>query len=149
MPIPEKIRVTRMIDYHTHFIGKYDNGKQFFGYNHFINTPFKSGDDWQNYRHEYVVLYLFDEKGDFKSYKHHYAGTTANLNCDTEKKLKEMVKGLGKVRYCNIKVKPFEIEIDGHIFGLIPKTDDGYERVELHPSNVIAFTEPWVGEYDT
>ena len=149
MPIPEKIRVTRMIDYHTHFIGKYDDGKQFWGYEHFVSVPVDGETDWQKYRHEYVVLYLFDKEGKLESYKYWYAGTTSDLNCDTEKKLKQLVKELGRIRYCNIRVKPFEIKIDGHTFGLIAIQDPDYERVELHPSNVIAFTEPWNGEFDT
>lgn len=149
MPIPEKIKIARMVDYHTHYIGKYDNGKQFFGYQHFVNDISNNDTDWTKRRHEYVLLYLFNEEGDLISYDYWYAGTTSDLNCDTEKKLKEMIKKLGKVKYCNIKVKPFQIEIDNHIFGLIAFQDSDYERVELYPSNVIAFTEPWDGEYDT
>lgn len=149
MPIPEKIKIARIIDYHTHFIGKYVGGKQFFGYEHFILIPNPDGVGYQRSQPQYIVLYLFDEKGDLTSYKYWYAGITPDLNCDTEKKLKEMIRELGKVRYCNIKIKPFQIEIEGHIFGLIPFADSNYERVELHPSNTIAFTEPWDGEYDT
>lgn len=149
MAIPEKIRVARMVDYHTHFIGKYDNGKQFFGYEHFLFDPSITDDDWQKRRKEYVVLYLFDEEGNLTSYKSWYAGTTSDLNCDTNQKLKEMIKELGTVRYCNILVKPFNVQIDNHTFGLIAISDPNYERVELHPSNTIAFTDPWDGEYDT
>ncbi|WP_435355377.1 hypothetical protein [Emticicia sp. SJ17W-69] len=147
--IPKKIKILRIEDYHTHYIGKFDSGKQFFGYEHFVSKPSPNEIDWQKNRHEYVVLYLFDENGSLESFKYWYAGTTAELNCDTNKKLDELVKSLGKVRFCNIKVAPSHIEIDGIIFGLIPKIDDDYERIELDPSSTIAFSEPWDGEYDT
>ena len=147
MAIPTRIRITRMVDYHTHFIGKYDNGKQFFGYEHFVFEPDK--DRQLENRHEYVVLYIFNEEGDLVGNKYWYAGKSTALNCNTEKKLKELVKELGKIRYCNIRVKPFKIEIDNYTFGLIAFADPDYERVELHPNNTIAFSEPWDGEYDT
>ena len=147
MAIPAKIKIARMIDYHTHFVGKYDNGKQFFGYEHFFFEPNKEP-QLEN-RHEYVVLYTFNNEGDLISNKHWYAGKSTALNCNTEKKLKEFVRELGKVRYCNIQVKPFKIEIDNYTFGLIASTDPDYESVELHPGNIIEFTEPWDGEYYT
>lgn len=147
MAIPKRIRINRMIDYHTHFIGKFDNGKQFFGYEHFVFEPNK--DHQLENRHEYIVLYLFNEQGDLTSYKYWYAGKSTELNCKTETKLNEFIKELGQIRYCDIHVKPFKLEIDSYTFGLIAFDDPDYERVELHPSNTIAFSEPWNGEYET
>ncbi|MDZ7936598.1 MAG: hypothetical protein U5M51_16885 [Emticicia sp.] len=147
--IPKKIKMARMEDYHTHYIGKYDGKKQFFGYEHFVSVPTPNETDWQKYRHEYVVLHLFDEKGNFESFKYWYAGTTSNLNCNTNEKLEELVRSLDKVRFNDIEVATFNIDIDGITFGLIPKIDDAYERIELDPSSTIAFCEPWDGEYDT
>lgn len=147
--IPQKIKISRIENYHTHFIGKFDGNKLFFGYNHFVYKPFLNYEDWQNNRHEYIVLYLFNEDGKLYSFKYWYAGVTAKLNCDTHLKLNEFVKSLGEIKFCDIDVETFSIEIDGITFGLIPKIDDDYERIELDPSSTIAFNAPWDGEYDT
>ena len=58
-----------------------------------------------------------------------------------------MVSKLGAVEYGYINVKPFEVKIDGFKFGLIPNEES--EMIELQPSNTIAFSEPWDGEYYT
>lgn len=147
MAIPERFPINREEDYHTHYIGKYTNGNQFFGYETFVHVrPVPLGEDWQNYRKEYVVLYIFDEEGNFIDFKHWYAGTTAE-NKETTPALELMIESGGSYEFCNIVVKPFQVEIDGEIFGLIP--DEEYDSIELMPSSTIAFYEPWDGEYDT
>jgi len=55
--------------------------------------------------------------------------------------------GLGETEFCNIEIKPFQVEIDGFIFGLVP--DEASKIIELQPSSTIAFEEPWDGEYYT
>ena len=147
MKFPEKIPVERMEDYHTHHIGKYENGNQFFGYGTFVFTEMPIPENWKKYRREYAVLYLFDKEGNFKEVKHEFAGTSDSLKFDTEGKIEEFVSKLGEIEYCNIEIKPFEIDIDGFKFGLIPNEES--EMIELQPSNTIAFGEPWDGEYDT
>lgn len=145
MKFPEKIPVERMEDYHTHHIGKYENGSQFFGYGTFVFTEIPIPENWEKYRREYAVLYLFDEEGNFKEAKYEFAGTSDSLKFDTEDKIEEFLSKLGEIEYCNIKIKSFEIEIDGFKFGLIPNEES--EMIELQPSNT--FGEPWDGEYDT
>lgn len=149
MKFPKKIPVERIEDDHTHYIGKYENGNQFWGYETFLFTeiPVPEGEDWAKYRREYAVLYLFDEEGNFKEAKYYFAGKSNSLKADTTEKLEEMVSQLGEAEYCSIEIKPFEIEIDGFKFGLIP--NDALEVIELQPSSTIAFTEPWDGEYYT
>jgi hypothetical protein len=61
--------------------------------------------------------------------------------------LEEFIKELGTVVYKDIKVKPFQTIIDGHVFGLIPNKE--YKAVDLEPSSTISFSWPWNGEYDT
>jgi formate hydrogenlyase regulatory protein HycA len=147
MKFPEQIRVKRMEDYHTHNIGKYENGNQFFGYGTFVFTEMTIPENWEKYRREYAVLYLFDKDGNFKEAKYEFAGTSDLLKFDTEEKIEEFISQLGEIEYCDIEIKPFEIEIDGFKFGLIPNEES--EMIELQPSNTIAFGEPWDGEYDT
>lgn len=149
MKFPEKIPVERMEDYHTHHIGNYENGNQFWGYRTFVSTEksILEGEDWGKYRREYAVLYLFDKEGDFKEAKYEFAGTTDSLQFNIEERIEEMISKLGEIEYCNIEVKLFEIEIDGFKFGLIP--NEKLKIIELQPSSTIAFDEPWDGEYWT
>jgi hypothetical protein len=148
MPIPDKIPIQRIEDYHTHYIGKTEDGRQFFGYQSFVFPNGYEASNWQNQRKEYVVLYLFDEDGNHIDTKHWYAGTTAEIN-DSEiiDRLEQMISELGRVEYQDIEVKPFQTTIDGFEFGLIPNAE--YETVDLEPSSAISFHEPWDGEYDT
>ncbi|MDR6194951.1 hypothetical protein QE357_002003 [Siphonobacter sp. BAB-5404] len=43
-----------------------------------------------------------------------------------------MVADLGEVTYQDIKIKLFQVQIDGYTFGLIP--DEEEERVHVQPS---------------
>ncbi len=149
MFFPDKIPVERIEDYHTHYIGRYAGGNQFWGYETFVYTkkPIPAGESGEQYKREYAVLYLFDKDGNFTEAKHEFAGTTDALLFDIESKIQEMVAKLGETEFCDIVVKPFQVKIDGFIFGLVP--DETSQMIELQPSNAIAFSEPWEGEYWT
>lgn len=145
--IPERIPIKREEDYHTHYIGKTKDGKQFFGYQTFVFLN-EIAEDWQNQRKEYVVLYIFDRDGNHVKTDHWYAGTTSEISDSaTTAKLEQMIAALGEVHYGDIKVKPFQTVIDGIVFGLVPNKE--YQSVELQPSSTISFHAPWDGEYDT
>ncbi len=147
--IPKRIKLKREEDYHTHYIGQVCDGRQFFGYETFIfpdGVP--QSDDWTKSRVEYVVLYIFDKDGNHLMTKHWCAGTTSETNDSfTRNKLEEFIKELGTVVYKDIKVKPFQSIIDGHVFGLVPNKE--FKTVDLEPSSNISFSWPWNGEYDT
>jgi hypothetical protein len=147
---PAAIQINREEDYHTHYIGDTKDGLQFFAYNTFYLEPTDGGftDNWQKYRKEYAVLYLFNAAGDHIETKHWYAGTTDQIKDGmVSAKIEEMLLELGDISYGNIMVKPFSTEIDGITFGLIPY--DEYETINLEPSSTISFHGPWNGEYDT
>lgn len=142
--IPERIRINREEYYHTHYIGKTADGRQFFLYPTYIYPdPVTRSLDT---REEYVVLYLFDKRGNHLETKHWYAGVTDE---GTERrvwnKLDEMVAEIGPVEYTSIKVKPFQTIIDGIVFGLVPNEER--RCVYLQPSSTISFMAPWDGEY--
>jgi formate hydrogenlyase regulatory protein HycA len=54
------------------------------------------------------------------------------------------------VTYGNVKVGLFQVQIDGHTFGLVDASvpEEGYVSIHLLP-NDLAFFEPWDGTYDT
>lgn len=146
--IPEKFPIKREENYHTHYLGKTQDGRQFFGYETFVFPNGMPQSDWTKGRKEYAVLYLFDKKGNHLKTNHWYAGTTSEINdFIIKEKLEQMISELGSIEYTNIIVKPFQTIIDGVIFGLIPNEE--YETVDLQPNSTISFQEPWDGEYDT
>ncbi|HZY83142.1 MAG TPA: hypothetical protein VFE50_26665 [Cyclobacteriaceae bacterium] len=148
MPIPKKIPIQRMEDYHTHYIGKIADGRQFFGYESFVFPSGVPANEWQSQRKEYVVLYIFDSDGNHLETLHWFAGTTAEQSQGaTTQWLEKKISELGDFEYTDINVKPFQTIIDGVVFGLVPNEE--YEVVELEPGSAIAFHEPWDGEYDT
>jgi hypothetical protein len=75
-----------------------------------------------------------------------------------DKQLEKMVAALGKIELCDIRVKPFQAEIDGYLFGLVYECEDAEdpddpdakeEHVMLQPNDVM-FHPPWdSGEYST
>ncbi|GAA5511234.1 hypothetical protein Rcae01_06750 [Novipirellula caenicola] len=58
-----------------------------------------------------------------------------------------MLSQLDDVQFCDISVRPFQIQIDGVNFGLV--ADDDHGCVHLQPGSQITFMEPWDGEYYT
>jgi hypothetical protein len=146
--IPERIPIQRMENYHTHFLGKTEDGRQFFGYETFVFPNAIPAAEREKNRKEYVVLHLFDEDGNHLTTNHWYAGTTSKTNNTVmREKLEEMINNLGKTEFCNIEIKLFQTTIDGVVFGLV--RNDEYGSVELQPSSTISFQEPWDGEYYT
>jgi hypothetical protein len=145
--IPERIPIQRMEDYHTHFLGKTEDGRQFFGYETFVFPKPMPTSDWEKQK-EYVVLYIFDKNGNHLVTNHWYAGTTSETDeSEIRERLEQMINELGNVEFCDIEVKPFQTVIDGVVFGLVP--NDEHESVELQPSSTISFQKPWDGEYYT
>ena len=151
MKLPDKLPIMRMEDYQTHYLGRSNDGKLFWGYQTFVfEKHFAEIEDsnWQKYRREYSIFHTFDSDGNHLKTKHFFGGTTDV--CDDEElenKLEEWVAELGEFEYCDIEVKLFQIEIDGFIFGLVP--DEEFNSIVLQPSSTISFQEPWDGEYYT
>lgn len=145
---PERIPIMREEDYHTHYLGEIEDGRIFFGYEIFVFPNGFSGENWQEERLEYAIVYLFDSDGNHVETLHELAGKTSEIDMGKSNEiLKGLFEPLGKLNFRNIEVKPFSTIIDGIEFGLIP--DDETQSIELQPSSTIAFFEPWDGEYDT
>lgn len=141
-----------MEDYHTHYIGKTKNGNQFWAYQTFVFTKppheILITENWGKFRREYVVLHTYDKEGDLKETKYWFAGTTdKSSEEEIEKKLEEFVKNLGEIVFCPIEIKLFQTKIEQFTFGLIPNEE--FKSINLEPSSLISFYEPWDGEYFT
>jgi len=149
--IPSKIPIKRIEEYHTHYLGKCNNERLFWGYSTFAfikDFSEMQGQDLRLFRKEYAVVHLFKKDGRYLETKYWIAGLSIDLKGDeTFIKLEEMVSELMPITYGNIKVELFSTIIDGITFGLIP--DKKYLTVDLEPGNSISFPAPWNGEYDT
>ena len=145
---PERIPIMREENYHTHYLGELEDGRLFFGYETFVFPNGFSGENWQEERLEYAIVYLFDRDGNHVETIHELAGKTSEIDMGKSNEiLKGLFEPLGKLNFRSIEVKPFSTIIDGIEFGLIP--DNETQSIELQPSSTIAFFEPWDGEYDT
>jgi formate hydrogenlyase regulatory protein HycA len=149
MRLPNKLPIMRMEDYHTHYLGRSNDGTLFWGYETFVwekpHWEIKDGNKLK-YRLEYAVFHTFDSDGNYLATKHLFGGT-ADIRDDEklENQIEEWVAELGETDYGDIEVKLFQTVIDGFIFGLIPED----ESIDLQPSSMILFQEPWNGEYYT
>lgn len=139
---PKKLLIKRMKEYHTHYLGKFDQDKLFWG-----DIPFviKNVDN-KPIRTDYAVLYTFDSNGKLIKYEY-WKDENSNGELNPWYKLDEMVKELGKVKYMDISVELFEVTIDNEKFGLIANHE--FDCVNAQPSSTISFYEPWDGEYYT
>jgi formate hydrogenlyase regulatory protein HycA len=153
LAVPNLIRIARQEGYHTDQIGKYREGNQFMGFV-IATVPKPLPRDWQTHKRWYAVLHTFDRKGKHLHTEAWFAGTTANGERKAvekaQAKLDQMIAALGKVKYGDVKVGLFQVQIDGHTFGLVDASEpeQGYESIHLLP-NDLAFFEPWDGTYDT
>jgi len=152
--IPKLIPIAYLPDYYTRYVGKFGKGNQFMA---FVTATQPSGrvPDWQKHKRWYAVLHTFDARGNHLATEAWFAGSTADgekavLEKAQVKRL-EMLAGLGNYRLCDIKLKLFRVEVDGHAFGLIDESspEEGFQdRVVLRPNDFL-FHAPWNGSYDT
>jgi formate hydrogenlyase regulatory protein HycA len=154
MAIPKLIPIAYEPNFYTRFIGKYGRGRQFMAFV-VATLPSPPPTDWERHKRWYAVLHTFDAKGNHLATDAWFAGLTADGEKEVteraQQKRMEMLAGLGPYRLCNVKVKVFSVEIEGHLFGLVDSSEpeEGFEeRVSLLPNDFL-FTAPWNGSYST
>lgn len=151
MPVPQSIKIRREKGFHTDRIGKYADGNQFMAFVVAATHVPKKG---KTELHWYAVLHTFDPQGRHLNTEAWLAGKAGGVERGiverAEGRLAEMIAALGKVRYGGIKVSLFQVQVDGHTFGLVDASeqDGDSESIHLLP-NELAFFAPWDGTYDT
>ncbi len=151
--VPRKIKVRREEGYHTDTIGRCAGNRQFMAFV-VASLPSPVPEDWKPHKRWYAVLHLFDIKGQHRRTEAWFAGTTADGERESvekaEAKLDEMLKAIQPVKFCDVTVKLFSVEVDGTTFGLVDASeeDEDYQSIHLLP-NDLAFFPPWDGTYDT
>lgn len=135
-------------DYHAEFVGKTEDGRQFF-----LTCPFEPATRGRA-GEEFVALYLFDKDGALLEARIDSFGTREAMDNSARQALCDKhLADLGPLEYQRIEVAPFAIEKFDTTFGLVlraPEDEDDVWAVEVQPGNYMAFFEPWdSGEYDT
>jgi hypothetical protein len=78
---------------------------------------------WAEHKRWYAVLHRFDSVGNHLSTEAESGGTSDGADRAAMERavrlLDDMLASLGDSRPCDIEVKPFGLEIDGYLFGLI------------------------------
>lgn len=99
----------------------------------------------------FAALHRFDSAGCHLGTAVERLGGTDDSDQDDWAKLDKMVANLGDIQRCDIHVKPFRIEIDKIVFGLIYERaeldgsidpDESQEYVMLEPNDIM-FHPPW------
>lgn len=147
----------------TH-VGRFGDGKQFLGLltyasqyvPKFYYTEEIAPDGqsiWRQKSNCFAVLHRFDTLGTHLGTDVQRVGGTADSNERDWATLEKMIAKLGKIEFCEIRVKPFHVEIEKIVHALIYECseEDGEEQewVTLEPADIM-FHPPWdSGEYST
>jgi hypothetical protein len=149
--IPERIKIRREEGYHTHHIGRIQDGTQFMAFVVGID-PAQAIPAGKGRPRWYAVLHRFDSDGKHLGTEANFLGAKsfATELDHADDTLMRMIHNLGRVVYRDITIEPFSKKIDGYTFGLkdasVPR--EGYQRLDLLPNN-LAFFPPWDGTYET
>jgi formate hydrogenlyase regulatory protein HycA len=157
MAVPDVILIRYKPDHRTDTIGRYADG-QFLAS---ITWAFREGvglpRDWPRHKRLYAVLHRFDRDGHHMDADIWFAGTWAEKQhppdqdpvvARAESKTAELLGSLPAIEYGNIAIRPFRLEVDGVVFGLVVGGDGEYEWATLEPDDLF-FSVPWDGSYDT
>jgi len=101
---------------------------------------------------DFVCTFLFDPDGSLVDDAIELIGTRGSYpDGSVGDAMKRHLDALGDLTRTDIWVRPFSVDSNGAVFGLIPrKTETGEWTVEFMPGNTLSFYPPWeAGEYDT
>lgn len=153
MAIPARIPIRHEPNHRTDTISRYDDGL-FFGWISGGYSPNYTLDaDWAAHMRWYAILHRFDHDG-----RH----TSSDIWCPGDgirdgqrARLDGWLAALPGRAYCDIAIRPFQIEADGIVFGLVLESHhehpDGHRELdwaEFYPGR-LGFSSPWDGCYDT
>ncbi len=145
----------------TQYIGKYGKGNQFWGQvvaafrepNVMPTDIAQSTDDWQSRKCWYAILHKFDSRGNHLGTEYKFTGTTADGEtkaCDqAEMHMNNFIGALGPVKFGNIAIQLFNVEIDGNVFGMVDTSSEELGDTATMEPGCLVFYPPWDGEYDT
>ena len=149
----------------TH-VGRYGGGNQFMGYVTYADPKFYHTEEvtpdgqllLRAHINCFAVLHRFDASDRHLGTEVERVEGTPDSGQADWAKLDEMIARLGKMQFCDIRVKPFRVEFDKVVHGLIYECVDAEdlddpsatdEHVMLEPNDIM-FHPPWdSGAYST
>ncbi len=140
---PEKIRLIPDA-WHIHNVGRLSDGRLFF-----VDSQL---DYASGITRNFVCTFLFDPGGGLVDHSVELIGVRGSYpDRSVSDAMKRHLDALGDRTRTDIWVRPFSVDSNSAVFGLIPrKTVAGEWRVEFMPGNTLSFYPPWeAGEYDT
>jgi len=140
---PEKVRLIPDA-WHIRNVGRLSDGRLYFVDS---QLDYDSGST-----RDFVCTFLFGADGSLVEHSIELIGTRGSYpDGSVGDALKRHLQALDVGMPTDIWVRPFSIDNNGAIFGLIPRrTKAGEWRVEFMPGNTLSFYPPWeAGEYDT
>lgn len=157
MRLPEVIPIKYEPDYRTNLIGRHAGGQFFADITGAYQEGVAVGHDWRQQQRMYAVLHRFDDGGHHVGSDVWFAGVRADGHAVVERAeqvLSGWLSDIGPVTFCDIAIRPFRVDFDDVVFGLMDESNDDPEEghggpwAEFYPQR-LGFHEPWDGEYDT
>jgi hypothetical protein len=158
MAVPEVIPIAYEPHHRTEAIGRYADGQFLASVTYAFPEGFRPDDGWEEHKRLYTVLHTFDAEGRYRDSEIWCAGTWAEQHraphaegsvlARAEAHLGKLLRSLPRRSYMDIAIRPFQVTVDGVLFGLVLKEDEGETWAELYPDR-LGFGEPWDGSYDT
>jgi formate hydrogenlyase regulatory protein HycA len=162
MAVPEIVPIIHEPGYRTATIGRYAQGQFLASVTYAFPSGFSRGEGWEDQKRLYVVLHRFDPRGRHLHSDIWCSGTWAeqqrhphgndSVRVRAKARLAELLDGLPGLEYGDIAIRPFQLSVDGVLFGLVTErhAEDGGEDdwAELYPDR-LGFSAPWDGTYDT
>ncbi len=145
---PERIQIVPD-DFHTEHVGVTPDGRQVFATSELFEI------EGPGVIRGFAAAFVWNAEGEFERLEVRDVtrpqgippGQAVASEVDV---VQSLLNDLGGIELTPISVAPFAADWNGITFGFVYLNEDGYERVELHPGNSIAYSEPWDGfEYDT
>lgn len=153
MAVPGIIPIAYEPHGRTEAIGLYAEGQFLGSVTYAFPKGFRPDDGWEEQKRLYSVLHTFDAEGNYRDSEIWCAGTWAEQQRDASvlararARLATGLRGLPRRTYTDIAVRPFELVLDGVLFGLVTGEEDGEPWAELYPDR-LGFGPPWDGSYD-
>ncbi|MEQ1812536.1 MAG: hypothetical protein ABL889_21595 [Terricaulis sp.] len=141
---PEKIRLIPD-EWHIDKVGRLSDGRLFWVVGQL--DPAGGGTT-----RDFVCTFVFSVDGQLVEHSIELIGVRGTYPAGSgENAMRRHLGALGEHVVADIWVRPFSVESNGAVFGLIPRqTERGEWRVEFMPGNSLSFYAPWdAGEYDT
>ncbi|WP_030599988.1 hypothetical protein [Streptomyces fulvoviolaceus] len=158
MAVPEVIPIAYEPHGRTQAIGRYAGGQFLGSVAYAFPEGYRPDDGWEEHKRLFSALHVFDAEGRYRDSEIWCAGTWAeqqraphgpdSVPARARAHLATLLRSLPQRSYTDIAIRPFQLTVNGVLFGLVTGEDDGEAWAELYPDR-LGFGEPWDGSYDT